>query len=165
MIKVANVLEEKFLLDNQKHGQEISLVEGVLIDTDALIALAKSDDFNHKKAVQLSKKLQKKGVFYYLSPFTVSEAVTVLSHKVSHQAAKSFLKEMRKLNLPVFESRENLTSLADKWFLKQKKKRVSYPDCYNMALMERYKSEIRIIFSFDSTYKKNGFKTVEDLEL
>lgn len=165
MTNVTDFLEEKFLLDNQKSGHhDTLLVEGVLIDADALIALAKSDDSNHKNAVQISGKLQKKGVFYYLSPFTVSEAVTVLSHKTSHQAAKKFLEEMRRLDLPVLESRENLISIADKWFLKQKRKGISYPDCFNMALLERYKSDINSIFSFDSIYKRNGFKTVEDIE-
>ena len=32
--------------------------------------------------------------------------------------------------------------LADDWFLKQTKKGTSYFDCYNMALLDRYKNHL-----------------------
>ena len=165
MTKLTEYFEEDSLLEETKPGREAPFTRDVLLDADALVALAKSDDSNHKKAVKISRALQKRGVSYCLSPFTVAEAATVLSYKVSHSVAKAFLEEIRKIDLPVLELPEKYRSLADGWFLKQKKKGVSHFDCYNMALLERYKKVIEMIFSFDSIYRKNGFKTTADLKI
>ena len=135
----------------------------ILLDADALIALAKLDDSNHQRATRINDELQKRGVSYMLSPFTIAEAATVLSYKVSHQAAKKFLKQIRELDIPVFDLKEDQIKLADFWFNKQSKKGISYFDCFNMALLERYKNQIGAIFSFDSIYKKNGFKIADEL--
>lgn len=137
----------------------------ILLDADALIALSKTDDINHQKAVQISNFLQDKGVNFYVSPFTISEAATVLSYKVSHTAAKKFLKEIRKLNLHLLELPEKVSNLADFWFFKQKfNKGVSYPDCYNMALLEKYSNQLQAIFSFDDIYRKNNFTLASKLK-
>lgn len=155
MAELTNYLTDRLLLEETE--------KDILVDADALVALAKKDDSNHKKAVRINNTLQKKKVSYYLSPFTIPEATTVLSHKVSHQAAKNFLKEMRKISLPVLELPNENLDLADRWFFKQKKKGISYFDCYNMALFTKYYTQIEAIFSFDSIYKKNGFKTTMGL--
>jgi len=165
MKKVSDYLEDKSLLQEARPGQATTYLKCILIDADALVALAKSNDSNHKKATELSSKLQKSGVYYCFSPFTVAEATTVLSYKTSHESAKNFLKQIRKLDVPILELPKKLSTLTDEWFLKQKKKGTSYFDCYNMALLDRYKNQFVAIFSFDSIYKRNGFILVEDLKL
>jgi len=164
MTKISDYFEEKFFSDEIKPGQETNYLKGVLVDADALVALAKINDSNHTKAVDLGNKLQKTGAAYCLSPFTVAEAVTVLSYKVSHQAAKKFLKQVRELDIPVFELPENYKELPDNWFFKQTKKGISYFDCYNMALLDRYEEQLAAIFSFDLIYKRNGFTLASDLK-
>lgn len=139
-------------------------MHNILLDTDSLVALLKEDDSNHAKAVQIYQKLKAEKTSFFLSPFTTAETATVLSYKLSHQRAKEFLKEMRENDLPVLALEEN-SELADVWFLKQNKKGTSYFDCYNMALLDKYKSQFDAIFSFDSVYKRNGFKLLEDIEL
>ena len=163
MAKLTDYLSEEFLLEETASEQKTSLIEDILLDADALVALIKTNDSNHKKALEINDKLQTKGTTYYLSPFTTAEVITVLSYKVSQQAAKSFLKEIRKLDLPILKLEEKYSNLADKWFLKQNKKGISYFDCYNMALLEKYKAQVAAIFSFDTIYKKNGFKLAENL--
>lgn len=135
----------------------------ILVDADALVALAKIDDSNHKKALNISRKFQKTGVMWYVSPFTIAEAATVISYKVSHKEAKRFLTEVRNLGLGTLSLKEENLKLADKWFLKQDKKGTSYFDCYNMALLERYNKTLSGIFSFDKIYKRNKFKLIEDI--
>lgn len=134
----------------------------ILLDTDALVALTKKDDSNRPKAISIYQKLKETDVHFYLSPFTIAETVTVLSYRLSHEEAKKFLKEARNKNLPILFL-EDSTNLADKWFLKQGKKGTSYFDCYNMALLERYGKQLNAIFSFDSAYKRNGFKLAEEI--
>jgi|GEM_PF-1136749 len=151
------------LLKEAKPGEETKFIKDILVDADALVALAKKDDTNHEKALRVVDLLQEEGRLYYVSPFTVPEAATVLSYKVSHQAAKDFLKEVRKLDLQVWELPKQHQELADQWFNKQQAKGTSYFDCYNMALMERYAKQIAMIFTFDAVYRKNGFPTTREL--
>jgi predicted nucleic acid-binding protein len=160
MNKLATYLKDKSLL--KKEG--VDFTKDVLVDADALVALAKTNDFNHKKAVKISKNLQKKGIDYCFSPFTIAKAATVLSYKASQQSAKKFLNLVRKINIPALELTQQHKLSADKWFLKQKVKGASYFDCYNMALLDRYKNQLEAIFSFDAVYKKNGFTLAKDLK-
>ena len=154
-------LETTFLAKEEKPGKKTSLILDILVDADVLVALAKLDDSNHKKAVEISEKLQEEGAFWYFSPFTVAEAATVLSYKVSHKSACDFLREVRKLDISILSLNDQDVPLADKWFLKQKKKGTSHFDCYNMALMDRYSKAFDAIFSFDRVYEDNNFKLVE----
>ncbi len=163
MKNIQDYLRDDLILDEVNSNEESSLILDILLDADALIALAKQDDSNHERAIEINDQLQKRGVSYMLSPFTVAEAATVLSYKVSHQAAKKFLKQIRELDIPAFDLKEEQIKLAESWFNKQSQKGISYFDCYNMALLDRYKKQIEAIFSFDSIYKKNGFKIAEDL--
>lgn len=164
MTRISDYPEDRYLLDEMALGQKTSYVKDVLVDADVLVALAKIDDSNHKRAVDLSNKLQRAGVNYCFSPFTVAEAATVLSYKTTHQFAKEFLKQIREMDVPVLELPEKYEELPDDWFLKQKKKGTSYFDCYNMALLERYKKQLAAIFSFDFVYNRNGFTLLEDLK-
>ncbi len=128
----------------------------VLIDADALVALAKSDDSNHTKASAIAKTIQNVPIF--LSPFTIPEATTVLSHRISQVAAAKFLRETRKQTYTVFPLTEELTGLADELFLSQTTKGTSWPDCLNMAIAKSY--SIDAIFSFDHVYAINGFRVL-----
>ncbi len=156
-------LEENFLLEETKPGESAEYMLDILVDADALVALVKSNEQNHKRALSISEALQKKGCTWYISPFTIGEVATVISHKINQATAKKVLKELRKQNLNLLTLKDELTHLADDWFKKQNKKGTSYFDCYNMALLERYKKQLNAIFSFDSVYKINSFKTAEEI--
>lgn len=158
-------LEEDFLLEETKPGESTKLIPEVLVDADALVALIKTDDENHKKALFLSEALQKKGCVWYVSPFTIGEVVTVVSHKINQDTAKRVLRELRKQNLNELVLKDEHVHLVDDWFNKQNKKSTSYFDCYNMALLERYKNQLDAVFSFDEVYKTNGFKLLGNIAL
>jgi predicted nucleic acid-binding protein len=123
----------------------------LLVDTDFLIALIKIDDKNHLKAIDKVQKIKEAKVF--ITPFTIPETVTVLSYKVSHTAAKNFLKVARNKfsELPL---NEEIIASADKIFLSQNKKVTSWIDCLNVALIKYYKLDG--ILSFDKFYLKLG---------
>lgn len=144
-------------------GESTEYTLDILVDADALVALVKTNEPNHKKALTISDTLQKKGCTWYVSPFTIAEVVTVISHKVNQTTAKKVLKELRKQNPNLLILKDEHLHLADDWFNKQKKKGTSYFDCYNMALLERYGKQLNAIFSFDSAYKRNGFKLAEEI--
>ena len=119
MKNISDYLKAESLLEEVHSDEDTPIMSDILLDADALIALAKLDDSNHQRATRINDELQKRGVSYMLSPFTIAEAATVLSYKVSHQAAKKFLKQIRELDIPVFDLKEDQIKLADFWFNKQ----------------------------------------------
>lgn len=159
MTSLSSHLNNRFFLEETTTGKT-NYTQDVLVDADALIALIKENDSNHLKAIMISNKLQKQGVCYYFSPFTVAEASTVISYKMSHTHAIQFLREVRKFNVPVINLPETNQFLADNFFVKQKEKGTSYFDCYNMALLDYHKKLLSGIFSFDHVYLRNGFTCI-----
>lgn len=125
-----------------------------LVDADALVALAKEDDSNHKKALKIAQVSS--GVSLYATPFTIPEATTVLSYKVSQKTAKQFLGQARQRKLIELKLTAQITQLADEVFLQQNLKGTSWIDCLNVATIKHY--SLDGIFSFDKFYKKFRIK-------
>ena len=125
----------------------------LLVDADFLISLIKEDDRNHLLSLRKLENLKTATVF--VTPFTIPETATVLSYKVSQQAAKKFLKEARnefsKLSLE-----ENILESADSIFLSQQRKGISWIDCLNVAVIRHYKLDG--ILSYDRFYGKLGVR-------
>lgn len=128
----------------------------ILLDADVLVAIAKIDDVNHDKAVTLIQKIEKEQVC--LSLFTVPEVVTVLSYRVSAQAAHDFLLLIRELQYEELEVSFDVAKRTDELFLKHVHKRVSWFDCCNIALCQKH--NIDAICSFDKFYKKQGIAVI-----
>lgn len=126
----------------------------ILIDADFLVALAKKDDSNHKKAVALAEKLA--GSFFFITQFTIPEATTVLSYKVSQHSAKIFLNEIRKMNLTELPFAKNLSESTDSIFNSSNKKGTSWVDCLNITYVKNF--QLDGILSFDKFYRKNKIK-------
>lgn len=126
----------------------------ILVDADALVALAKEDDTNHTKAVKIAKSLKKETL--YITPLTIPEAATVLSYRLSQKAAKQFLKEARQRKLVELSLTPQVCLLADEIFLKQEGRGTSWIDCLNVAVV--YSHHLEGIFSFDKFYSKFNLK-------
>jgi predicted nucleic acid-binding protein len=127
----------------------------ILVDADALVALAKDDDTNHNRAVKIAKALKRETL--YVTPLTIPEAATVLSYRVSQKSAQQFLKETRQRRLIELPLMTQASLLADEIFLKQNKKGISWIDCLNVAMIKIH--NLDGIFSFDSFYQKFGLLT------
>lgn len=119
----------------------------LLADADFLIALVKEDDQNHTSAIRTLQNL--KSALIFITPFTLPEAATVLSYKVSHATAKTFLREAREkfVELPL---NDDITHSADEIFESQEKKRTSWIDCLNAAMVKYY--QLDGILSYDKFY-------------
>lgn len=128
----------------------------ILVDADALIALAFVDDGNNKKAESIARGLTDD--FLCITQFTIIEVVTVLSKKVSHKLAKTYLEFLRQKNYEEFVIDERNKKMADEIFIAQNKKGISWIDCFNVAVYKL--NNLDMIFSFDKFYKKMGIKTL-----
>jgi predicted nucleic acid-binding protein len=127
----------------------------LLVDTDFLIALIKEDDKNHPKAISKLRGLKETLIF--VNPFIIPETAIVLFYKVSQKSAKKFLREARRtfVELPL---KEEIITLADKIFLAQNKRGISWIDCLNAAFVKYYKLDG--ILPFDKFYPKIGVKII-----
>jgi len=125
-------------------------MNSILIDADGLVALAKTNDSNHEKALKISQKI--KDLNLYITPFTIPEAATVISYKVGQKEAKTFLESARTKKLIELPITKDLIDKADEIFLAQNKKGTSWIDCLNAAALKIH--GLDAIFSFDSFYKQ-----------
>lgn len=133
----------------------------ILVDADALVALVKTDDSNHPKAVNISKQFQQMSVDFQISPFTIPEAVTVVSYKIGQKEAREALNKFRSKEFFEYDFDEELEEKVDKVFKQQSKKGTSYFDCVNLTILEEF--ELDGIFSFDSVYPENGYNLAESI--
>lgn len=131
------------------------------LDADAFVAMVKADDPNHARARGLFERLQRLPVRFVTSNYVFSETVTVLSQRVSRQAALAYIDTMQAVDSPVMIAwvDDALDALAIDLFRHQTSKNTSFVDCTNMAFLKR--DAMNAIFSFDEVYRTNGFYLVE----
>lgn len=141
----------------------MSNIRTIFVDADAFIALTKQDDSNHKRAKQIFEKLQDAPITFVTSNFVFAEVVTVLSQRINHETAVTFINNMKSEDsiFQVERINEDTEEKAIQIFIEQKSKNVSFIDCANIAVV-RHK-DMDGIFSFDSIYRKNGIKVADDL--
>ena len=132
----------------------------VLIDSDAFIALFTPQDSNHTKAVKIQGSLSNSPHEFYISNFVISECTTVISQKQGHKQALKFINHFNsfKNNSNYIYIDKKLENLSLDIFKKQTSKNISFVDCTNIAIYQKYKLDA--IFSFDKHYKRNGVTTL-----
>ena len=135
-------------------------MENIFVDADVLIGLNDNFDPLHEKAIQLSKVLYKKSVSLVTGTNILIEVVTLLSQRLGHKKAVEFLAELRSGNTKVIHPSQETVFEAEEIFKRQTSKNVSYSDCVSFAIMRDQK--IRVAFSFDRDFKKNGFTLLEE---
>lgn len=135
-----------------------------LVDSDAFVALSKNDDSNSAKAQQILNILKLQKTKLYTSNYVFSESITVISKKVGYLAALSFIEVMKSSKNPFsfIWIDETIENMALEIFKQQTSKNVSFVDCTNMALLRH--DQINAIFSFDESYRKNGFTLANQLK-
>jgi len=128
----------------------------IFIDADAFIALNVGPDFHHKKAVSLLAKLKKTEERLVTSWDVVDEVATKISYFSEKKTAVLFLSLVLKGEILVVFPDSKLARMARKVFQRQRSKRVSLTDCMNMVIARE--KGIKMFFSFDKVYLKNGFE-------
>jgi predicted nucleic acid-binding protein len=103
----------------------------VFVDTDILVAWAKSDDINHVRAEQIFRQLEDRHIVFFTSNDVFAEALTVVSQRVNHGTA---IKLGNTLQSPddSFQMKrvtEEVEELAFQIFIEQASKNVSFVDC------------------------------------
>jgi len=126
---------------------------GIFIDTNIFIALRNEDDLNHKRAKEIMKKILS-GDFgiAYTSDYVFDEAVTValirtknyfFAEDIGNYILSSRIIKMIYVDADIFITAWNL-------FKRLSNKKMSFTDCTNLAIVQRY--SIEYIASFDSHF-------------
>jgi len=150
-------------MERRDDGQGIASTVTVFVDSDAFVALAKTDDSNHARAVKTFEKLKTQDVKFLTSNYVFAETITVISQQVGREQALSFIRAVKNVEAP-FPYRwvdSDIEGLALEIFSNQTSKNVSFVDCTNIAIIR--KDTLNTIFSFDAVYRKNGVRYVEEL--
>ncbi|OGE11237.1 hypothetical protein A3A60_04645 [Candidatus Curtissbacteria bacterium RIFCSPLOWO2_01_FULL_42_26] len=130
-------------------------------DADALIALVLEKDVNHKNAVLIGQKFAKKGVTVVFPVTVFPEAVTSLK-RAANQPQKAHLIN-KQVQTGVFHIEyldEDILLSACKIFEGAKSKQNTLFDAIVAATAKKLDADC--VFSFDTWYRKLGFRLAED---
>ena len=128
----------------------------IIADSSALFSLLIPTDQNYTKAYIIGEQLLSSSNTIIIPEEVFSELINIIGKKFNHKKAfvaarylldtESFLientnKEMRETALSKFNNQS---------------RSVSFTDCLVMAFADQF--ETKIIFGFDETFSKNGYK-------
>jgi predicted nucleic acid-binding protein len=121
-----------------------------ILDTDFIFAYFDSKQTTHTKAGIIVEKFGDQETI--ISNLVKQELATVISYKVGYKEAKEVIE-----NLNLFEPTEIFfepQEIEQIWhiFWSYQKKNISFIDCSNLYLAQKYKCKIA---SFDSFYSQN----------
>ena len=134
----------------------------VIGDADSLISLCFKDDKFHQKVVTISEKLYKIGATVIFPNTAIAEAVTTLQRKLSRpSAAKLLVEEYKQGGFEVEYIGEEIMKLASDIFNPDGSKKNTFFDSIVAACAKKQKADT--VFSFDTWYKKQGFKLASEL--
>lgn len=136
-------------------------LHSIYVDSDAFVALVKTDDSNHGRAKKIFQEVEHKPVVFYTSNLVFAECVTVMSQRISKGIALQFIESFtsKESIFTTIRVTEQIEESAIGIFRRQTSKNVSFVDCTNMAIMEM--EHLDSIFSFDNIYRKNGFSILK----
>lgn len=132
-------------------------------DADVLIALYFKKDILRKKVLEISKKFLETGTNIIFPNTAIAEAITTLHRKLSNSTAADLLNQDYKKR--VFEVEyvdEYIMQKAAEIYNPKGSKQNTFFDALVAGTAKKLNADT--IFSFDTWYKKLGFKLAADLK-
>lgn len=127
----------------------------IVADTSAYISLASITDSNHKKALEISRKIGDDQRPIIIPSDVFTEILNVLGRSSSHELAGVMGKQLlESKNSIILDIDHEVRRIALSKFQKQATS-VSYTDCVVMAHADVLKT--KEIFGFDKVFKQNGY--------
>ncbi len=134
----------------------------VVGDADSLIALAFKDDANHEKAKKISEQLLSQAYEIVYPNTAILEAITTLRRALNlSDKAQLVNHQYQQGNYTVEYVDEGIQLKASQRWQKAESKKNTIFDA--VVAQTAVKLNADCIFSFDSWYKKLGFKLASDL--
>ncbi len=131
-------------------------------DADAIVGSVNPTDANHERVVTISKRLTSLGAHVVFPTSAIAEAITAIHRRlVSPSLTRDLLARVNHDELPVMEVSQDAAKAAAEFFDPDGSKENTYFDAIVAAIAKGNFADG--IFSFDTWYKKLGFKLAEDL--
>lgn len=130
----------------------------VVIDTDALLALANSSDIHHSHAKDIAQQLVEVQAHIVMSPTTLAEFSLLCAKRIGQEPARRIVQGAFD-EYSVYELTNEVVFQAITFYHRQTSLAESLFDCVVMAIAQRVKADA--IFSFDKGYTKNGFVLID----
>lgn len=135
----------------------------VVGDADALIALFLEKDNHYLEATKISKHLRERRDSVIFPNTAITEAITTFQRKFPFPKIADTIKKLYVQGVLEIEYVDEIEmKLAAEFFNPYGSKKNTFFDALVAATAKKLNSET--IFSFDSWYKKLGFKLAADLE-
>ena len=124
----------------------------VFVDASAFYALLNKKDKFYEKAISVAKVLSDSNELLITSNYTLAETYTVVRSKINFNTARAFISEIRRSEIEIIWIDEETHNRGVEIFIEKKEpKDLSFFDCVDFALIERY--GIKKAFSFDRHFK------------
>lgn len=140
----------------------INIPGDLIADADIIISLYYPDDINHQKVGDLVAKAVDSFYIIKYPNTAILEAITTLKRSLNKPEVAALVNNNflnGEFNIVYVD--ETIQKLASEIFAKEKSKKNTIFDAVVLATAKILKAAG--IFSFDSWYKKQGFKTVSEL--
>ncbi len=135
----------------------------IVADADILVGLYFKNDVLHDKVSKINKKLLETGIRIIFPNTAIAEGITTLHRKLSNSTAAALLNQhYKKRILDVEYVDEQIMQEAAELYNPEGSKKNTFFDAIVAAVAKSLNADT--IFSFDSWYKKVGFKLASDLE-
>ncbi len=124
------------------------LTEDIFVDTSAWIAVAISDDANHKLAINIYPSLLKKYRALYTSNLIIAECYILILKTLGHIKAIKFIENINASPRIIrLYSSEDIEEEAESILKKYYDQDFSYTDAVSFIMMKRYR--MKKVFAFD----------------
>lgn len=134
----------------------------VIVDSDGLIGISHTEDIHYPRLQNILHKLRGHAEFIYPAT-TIAEATAILQIRLNKpKTAKQIIELVKSGILHIESVDENILIMATLYLDKEKNKHVTLFDGVVAAVAEKYQT--KVILSFDSFYKKQGFTLATELK-
>ena len=135
------------------------MLDDVLVDTSAWVALADKDDSHHKVAASIYPSIFKNHKQLVTSNLIIAETYIILLKELRHKAAIEFLERTKASpRILTIYSNQNIETEAEGILVKYVDQDFSYTDAVSFVIMKRQK--IKKAFCFDKHFVTAGFTSI-----
>lgn len=128
----------------------------IFVDANVFVALANKNDSTHQRANRLLARLEKENPKFFTSSDVVKEAATIISQRVAHKSAVSFLNEIEIGDITVIFVDFDLNKKGLQKFEEQASKNISCVDAISFIIIDQFNMDYA--FTFDSDFRKSTIK-------
>lgn len=134
----------------------------VILDSDALIAMAEESDALHERSAQLFDVLTTRQASLFIASTTAAEVITTLQRKYSNRsAARDLYERLLTQWITILPVDRDLIVAAHEYYTRSRSKQNTIFDAMNIAVVKKH--HLDAIFSFDRWYARHGVRLVEDM--